>query len=160
MKKEWFRVIIVFYIILAIFITTCLLFYNEYNYTEFGNVVLVTADDETGNYNKNDLLIITKNNHVADQDKVFYYEEVNGEYKVRFGLVNGMGESYITVNDKNVDKDMIIGNDKKIRQLIGLGSALNFFESKWGYLCIIIFPVFIAFIYEIYAIISVLKKEK
>ena len=160
MKKEKFHIIIVFYIILAVFITTCLLSYNEYNYTEFGNIVLVTVDDETDNYSNKDLIIIPKNNKVMDNDKVFYYEEVNGKYKVRFGLVNGMGDSYVTINDKNVDKDMVIANNKKIKQLAGLGSILNFFESKWGYLCIIILPIFIAFIYEIYAIINVLKKEK
>ena len=38
-----------------------------------------------------------------------------------------------------------------------LGSILSLLESRWGYLCVIILPILIAFLYEIYSIVRELK---
>ena len=55
MKKKLWHVFIIVYVLLSVFITLCLLMYNEYNVTEFGNKVLVMVEnDSTKEFNKGD----------------------------------------------------------------------------------------------------------
>ena len=69
MKKNLWHVCIILYVLLSVFITLCLLMYNEYNVTEFGNKILVMVEnDTTGKFNKGDLIIVTKNDDYEKED--------------------------------------------------------------------------------------------
>ena len=57
------NILIILYILLIIFITICLLSYNDYKVTEFGNTTILPVIDENlePEYSVGDLLILKKN---------------------------------------------------------------------------------------------------
>ena len=62
MKKTITNVIFIIYVVIAVFVTICLLSYNQFKVTEFGNysLVIVTDNEMIPDYNKGDLLILDK----------------------------------------------------------------------------------------------------
>lgn len=158
MKKKLWHVFIIVYVLLSVFITLCLLMYNEYNVTEFGNKVLVMVEnDSTKEFNKGDLIIATKNKKYDKDDYVFYYVSREKNYFINYGKIESKSDDSVTIKNDVVDKKYVIGNTKNVTVIPLLGSILALLESQWGYLCIIILPILIAFLFEIYSIIKELK---
>lgn len=158
MKKKLWHVFIIVYVLLSVFITLCLLMYNEYNVTEFGNKVLVMVEnDSTKEFNKGDLIIATKNKKYDKDDYVFYYVSREKNYFINYGKIESKNDDSVTIKNDVVDKKYVIGDAKNVTVIPLLGSILALLESQWGYLCIIILPILIAFLFEIYSIIKELK---
>ena len=63
-------------------------------------------------------------------------------------------------NDLILSSENILGKKQNTTTYKTLGAVFNTLTSKWGYLFIIIFPMLIAFVYEIYAIFKEIKKKK
>ena len=161
MKKEIWHFFIIIYIVIAVFITGCLLLYNKYNFTEIGNkIIVIVKDDDLGPYKKDDLLIISKNTDIKVDDYIFYYYENRGTYEIRYNKIDSLTDEGVVTTYDYVSKEMIVSNDEKVKAISELGFVLGILESKWGYLCIVILPIFIAFIYEIVAIFKELKRDK
>ena len=97
----------------------------------------------------------------------------------KYNIVETDNKYVLTLKEKNPDfkeSDLLVvkkSNDynkgdyvfcffPKIFSLDNIKSFSNCisFSSKWGYLFIIIFPMLIAFVYEIYAIFKEIKKKK
>ena len=158
MKKKLWHVFIIVYVLLSVFITLCLLMYNEYNVTEFGNKVLVMVEnDSTKEFKKGDLIIATKNKKYDKDDYVFYYVSREKNYFINYGKIESKNDDSVTIKNDVVDKKYVIGDAKNVTVIPLLGSILALLESQWGYLCIIILPILIAFLFEIYSIIKELK---
>lgn len=161
MRKVVWDLIVIVYILIAVFITVCLLAYNDYNVTQFGDKLLVVV--KNGNYDdykKNDLLIIDKDEDYKEDDNVFYYIEKAGNYYINYGSIDKIEKETAIINGEIVDINTVISTDDEVSVISGVGAILSVLESKWGYLCIVIFPILIAFIYEIYEIVKELKKGK
>ena len=77
MKKILLNLIIIIYVVIAILVTICLLTFNQYRISEFGNksLIIINENDELYNYTKGDLLIVTKENlkDAKEGDLVFFY---------------------------------------------------------------------------------------
>lgn len=158
MKKKLWHVVIILYVLVAVFITLCLLMYNEYNVTEFGNKVLVMVEnDSTNEFNKGDLIIVTKNEDYDKDDSVFYYVSRDKNYFINYGMIEDENSDSVVIQNDVIDKDYVIGVSKNVTVIPLVGSILSLLESKWGYLCVIILPILIAFLYEVYSIIRELK---
>ncbi|MCI6265324.1 MAG: hypothetical protein MR598_00570 [Erysipelotrichaceae bacterium] len=161
MKKKLWHVCIILYVLLSVFITTCLLMYNEYNVTEFGNKILVMVEnDTTGEFQKGDLIIATKNKDYKKDDYVFYYISREKNYFINYGLIESEKNDAVVINSDVIDKKEVIGTTKNAIVIPTVGSILSLLESKWGYLCVIILPILIAFLYEVYSIARELKGKK
>ena len=94
---------------------------------------------------------------VKNGDDIYYYGN-NGEIKM--GKVNSISDGVYTLdNEYALDKDSVLGNKNKAKSYAVLGSIYSILTSKWGYLFIIIFPMLIAFVYEIYEIVKEIKKK-
>lgn len=159
-KKIW-HVCIILYVLLAVLVTLCLLTYNEYNVTEFGNKLLVMVEnDTTGKFNNGDLIIVNKTNKVKEKDNVFYYVLREKNYYINYGTVEVKKKDSVTIHNEVIDNDLIIGSDSKATVIPLLGGILSLLESKWGYLCIVILPILIAFLIEVYSIVKELKGVK
>ena len=157
-KKKLWHIFIILYVLLAVFITLCLLMYNEYNVTEFGNKVLVMVkSDSTGEFSKGDLIIVTKNKDYDKDDSVFYYVSRGKKYFINYGMIEENNKDSVVIQSDVIDKDEVIGGAKNVIVIPVLGSILSLLESRWGYLCVIILPILIAFLYEIYSIVRELK---
>lgn len=161
MKKKLWHVCIILYVLLSVFITACLLMYNEYNVTEFGNKILVMVEnDTTGEFQKGDLIIATKNKDYQKDDYVFYYISREKNYFINYGLIESEKNDAVVINSDVIDKKEVIGTTKNAIVIPTVGSILSLLESKWGYLCVIILPILIAFLYEVYSIARELKGKK
>lgn len=170
MKKVLGNILLVIYAIIAVFTTICLLSYNDFKVTEFGDnsFVLITNDEYTPDFNSGDLVIVngSKKDELNVGDKVFYYREENR--KVEICLEPILEKEEITSRENNftfeddyqISDEYIIGSANKVTVIPVAGTILSILESKWGFLFLIILPVLIAFIYEITVLITEVKENK
>ena len=160
MKKIVFDVGVIVYILLAIVVTVCLLSYNDYNVSEInGNTLIIVKNDNTGSYHKNDLLIVGNDNKYEKNDSVFYYIKKANNYYINYGKIEKIENNNIIIDGEVINKKFLISTDNNVTVLSQVGGILALLESRWGYLCIIILPIFIALLCEIYEIIKELKKS-
>lgn len=160
-------ILAVIYGIIAIGLTVCLLNYNDYNITEFGDksLLLLKDDELKPKYRKGDLAVITKNpnDDIKIGDKIFFYYKEDGEVTVNLGVVVDKEkitkkETSFTLNgDFELSSDYVIGKDDTTKIYHKWGSVLGFLESKFGFLFLIIFPILVLFIYEIFIVINEIK---
>lgn len=160
MKKKIGHFCIIIYVMISVFITLCLLMYNEYNVTEFGdNVVVIVKNDNSGEYNKGDLILIKKTKKYDKKDKIFYYVLKGKQYFINYGVIENENNDSVIVQNEVIDKKLVIGTGKDCFIIPNIGSVLAFLESKIGYLIVVILPIFIFFLWEIYSIIMELRKS-
>lgn len=166
MKTVLTNIIVILYIIVAITVTLCLLNYNEYKVTEFGDKTLIIINDETlePNYSKGNLVIADKSTLKDTKvgEKIFFYSD----NKIKLGEVRqineyeGMSNTYVLDGNYQVIEDEIIGNENSVKVYGVLGTILGVIESKWGFLFLIIFPAVLAFLHEIFQVIVELKSKE
>lgn len=164
MKKVVRNILIGLYVVITIIITYCLLSYNKYNISEFKNKYLLIIESKDYNYHKSDLLIVKKSNKYQKGDIVFYYDLFDSPVEVKVGKIKTVDKTaddlytYTLENDKIFNDDSFLGTTKNTTSYANLGSIYRILTSKMGYLIIIIFPMLLAFIYEIYGIVKEIKK--
>jgi len=160
-------VFLIIYLGVEVFVTVCLLNFNDQRITELGKKSLIIVDaDLSKDYKKGDLLVVTKNpgEDVDKGDSIFFYNP-SEDFVVNYAEVTNVLKSneyytYIVGNDYNVYYDYFIG--KSVKKYSGVGKVLSLLESKYGFLALIILPTMVAIIFELYAIIIEiieLKKE-
>ncbi len=152
-------IVVVLYLVLEIFLAICLLNYNDYRITVFGNKsLLLLTEDLDEKYKKNDLVIVTKGDgsEVKEGDSIFFYNP-GQNYTVNYAEVTSITPhanktyTYKIGTTHNVYTEYYIGKNTKVYK--GLGGTMRLLESKWGFLLLIVLPTMIAVIYEFYAII-------
>ena len=151
------------YFVFALAMTILLLNYNEYGITQFDNKSLIMINSKISNdeFKKGELI-------VTESKKVDEYKE--GEYVFTYKIgpdriptvvVGKIGNIYpeeeaITFeNGETYSVENIAGTPYKKYDKIG--GILSLIESKWGFLFIVLIPVFLIFIYEVYALIIEIK---
>ena len=167
MKKIWdfVRNFIIFaYILLIIFITICLLSYNNYKVTVFGrNTLLPIIDaDLEPDYVVGDLLIIQRNNlsTVKEGDVIFFYRTVAGVTTLNFAKVteayrvNDTEVTYTVEGDYTFSSSYFIGKADTATVIPKVGNVISLLESKWGFLFLGVFPSLLAFLYTIHSVIT------
>lgn len=159
MKKTLLNIVIILYVIVAIFTTICLLTYNEYKVSVFGDktFVIIDKDDEKLPYKKGDLVIVQKKGYenAKDGDNVFFYES-NTIKIAKIQKKNDFGDAGITFTiegNYQVVAEDVIGTSNNIKVINKAGTVLSLLESKWGFLFLIVFPSLIAFLHQIYELI-------
>lgn len=160
-------ILLVVYAAMAITLTLFLLKYNDYNITEInGNsFVIVRDDDLKPDFNKGDLVVVKKNDNkdIKIGDKIFFYEIENEKVTVNLGnvinkeVVNDKETTFVMDGEYPISSEYVIGKASTSKSYAKLGSVLNVLESRYGFLFIIIFPILIIFIYEIYAAVKEFK---
>lgn len=172
MKKVlvWVRDILIgIWIIVAIFTTVCLINYNEYKVTEFGNTTLliIDSDELKPTYNKNDLVILTKESDGSYNkgDLIFFYKnnqnasDFISEAEIDEVIASSGAESSYNIDGINIPYKNIIGKVNGSKKMPYVGLILSIFESRWGFMFLVILPTLFALVYEIYAIVIEVKKE-
>ena len=166
MKKILFNLVVIIYVVIAIFVTVCLLTFNEYRISEFGNksLIIISDEDEAIKYNKGDLLIVTKEKlkNAHKGDTVFFYFFLSVKI-AEIQEVKDFGEAginYVIDGNYQVVEDDIIGTSNSMKVIPKAGQALQILESKWGFLFLIVFPSLIAFLREIYDLVLEITDKK
>lgn len=159
MKRTLGNLVVIIYVIVAITVTLCLLNYNEYNVTVFGNnsLILITDDSLSPDYVEGDLVIAKKEklDEIKEGDKIFFYNENDiklGEVK-QINKYEGISSTFILDGNHQIVEDEVIGSEESVKVYHNLGKILSILESKWGFLFLIIFPSVLAFLHEIFQVV-------
>lgn len=159
------QIIIIVYVIC---ITACLLCKNKYGFTQIGDMTLITINKELQTYlpetKKGDLLLVKETNlDMKVGDKIYYYSTANNEYVIKTAHIKE-----IVTSDGNVSLyklDDLKGSTIATNRVLGkystvyenIGSILDILESKIGFLLLVILPILLIFMYQVYALIIVIK---
>ena len=156
-------ILMVVYFSFVIAMTVLLLNFNDYGVTEFGSTSLIIINDEISNdnYKKGDL-VITKKQKIdklqLGEDIFAYKVDAKGNVSIDLGKLGNIYPEENTIsfeNGSNFSMEYVAGVPTKIHSKIG--TPLAVIESKWGFLFIVLIPVFLIFIYEVYALIIEIK---
>ena len=155
--------IIIMYILLIIFVTICLISYNDYHVTELGDSTFLPVIDEDlePDYKVGDLLIINKEDpsKVQKDEKIFFYRKRFGETTVNFAtvtdaeLVTPTEVTFTVEGDYKFSSSNYIGKISDVIIIPKVGSVLSVLESRWGFLFLGVFPSLIAFLYTLHSVV-------
>lgn len=167
-KKVMFWTFIGLVLLLDIVLTIYLLNYNEYNVSVMGDKTFLVMTNKLDKYKKGDLLVVKKNPNSEYKvgDHVFFYEKNKDGSVVNYGKINELSKgqdginSFIMSNEYILGDKSIIGKGETAVVYAGVGTVLGFLTSKWVFLIIVIVPILILFIYELYLLIVELNKAK
>lgn len=168
--KILLSILVALYAIVAIFLTACLLGYNDYKVTVFGNKSLIIVNDDTlkDKFPKGSLLVVDKSNanNIKSNDEIIFYNTYNNQVSIAIGEVISTEKitdtetTYTVTGNYDISSEYLVGsvNDTKIYPVIG--AILAILESRIGFLIFIILPITLAFLYEIYVLIKEIKNAK
>lgn len=160
------EVVIICYVIL---ITSLVLCRNKYGYTQFGDITLtnVSLFDERNIYRskKGDLVVIKNSSDIKVGDLIYYYAVFNDDYIIKSNVVKDIkSDDYTALYTIDDSDNMTIASTRVIGKYVtfyhGVGSFLNVVESKIGFLFLVLLPIMIVFIYQIYEFVIVIKYEE
>lgn len=167
LKGLWglIEVIIIIYVIC---ITAFLLCKNKYGFTQIGDMTFITINEEASEYleesQKGDLLLVKENkDDITVGDKIYYYDTEDSTYVVKSNHVKEMKTSdsgmgvYVLDDEENstIATTRAIGKYSTIYHTIG--GILDILQSRLGFLLLVILPILLIFMYQIYALIVVIK---
>lgn len=159
------EVIIIIYVIC---ITACLLSTNKFGFTQFGDTTLLTINEHMEQFlpeSKEHDLIIVKGGveDIGVGDKIYYYATADNKYIVKTAhvkeIVSKDGSTALYKLDDSQSSTIIttrvIGKYSAIYH--NIGRILDILESKIGFLLLVILPILLIFMYQVYALIIVIK---
>ena len=156
-------------IIYVILMTSVLLSKNKYGFTQFGNTTLCTIDlvDERGidGVKAGDLLIVKNGNDIKENDVIYYYVVYNESYIVHSAPVLKVeSDKYSSLYTLDDDGEITVANSRVLGKnhtiYHRLGKVLDVLESKLGFLFLVLLPILVIFIYQIYELIMIFRYEK
>lgn len=134
---------------MALFVTICLVKYNKFNVTTFGDYsFLIIKDENFSDYKKGDLVVVYKNSskEINEGDNLFYYNIKEQQDYIQYGAVKTKTQlddntaTYVMSNDYKLTSDYIIGKGQTSKVYNNLGGILAFLESGLGYLIFVVIP--------------------
>lgn len=144
---------------------------NEFGFTQIGETTFISIDDENitelDTFKEGDLVTLkeAKFNDIKEGDTVYYYATLNNSYIIVYGTVkvkDGNAREAIYVFEENPDatvtNDRIIG--KLDKAMPGYGNIYDVLTSTVGFLLLVILPILVIFIYQVYNFIMLLKEDK
>lgn len=167
--KILLSILIIIYAVAAMFLTACLLKYNDYKITVFGDKSLIIVSDDVleEEYKKGSLLVVEKEETKIEKgDSIIFYNTYNNQVSIAISEVlskekiTDKESTYTIAGDYDISSEYLIGSTKSVKVIPALGTILSILESRVGFLIFIIFPITLAFLYQIYALISEIKESK
>ena len=119
-------------------------------------------------FKKDDLIFVKKcdTSKLEEGDIICFHTIIDNEYALNTHRIqsiaeNGEARSYTTVGDNNngvADQHIISDGDivgKYVGHISGAGKLMNFLSSSTGFLLVIVLPMLIFFIYQVYNLIMI-----
>ena len=168
MKKNIQNILFIAYIVIAVFTTICLLSYNQFKTSEFGDntLVLITDNQLEPEFNKGDLVIVNKKDAIVDGEKVFFYDTENREIEIKLGevtkseIVTKSETTYTIEGEHKISSQYVLGSAKTASVMPKVATVLSVLESKWGFLFLIVMPALIAFLHQITVVFADIKNAR
>ena len=129
--------------------------------------MIVQSDSMAPTFYAGDLIIIRKCDTAAlkEGEIITFHTIINNEYALNTHRIESIAEqngirSYVTKGDNNDIADVHVISDsdivgKYIGKLPGFGKIMEFLSSSLGFLLVILLPLLLFFIYQIYHLIMV-----
>ena len=165
-----FDIVVGVWLIVAIFVTICLLSYNDFRVTTFGKnaLLIIDSDEMEPDFLEGDLLIVKRNsdNKINVGDKVFYYNsKMNSNVFIYLDTVQNKepvtrDETTYTIDGEKVSGEYIIGKVDSTKVYHNVGKYMAVLTSRWGFMFLVIFPTLFAIIYEIMIIVETRREFK
>ena len=163
---EFVEILIIIYVI---FITSCILCRNKFGYTQFGDMTFITVNDNNAKFIQNsesgDLLIVkSQQTGLNAGDLIYYYVTVDEKYVVRTGVIESKTEDdYSALYVLNDEDKTSVASNRVIGKYVSFhkdkGKILDVLESRIGFLFMVLLPILIVFIYQIYQLVIVARYE-
>lgn len=174
MSKVWSvikGIIISVWLLFAIVATICLISFNDYSVSEIGNhsIFIIDNDRLEPTFKENDLVIAKKasqNKYKVGDNAFFYLENPADQVFINYGKITKIETadhaeaSYYFGDTDIVAHSKMIGIADNAKVYHGWGLVLSIFESRWGFMFLVIFPTIFAIVYEIYSIIEEARSGK
>lgn len=167
MKKKFLSLLFIIYVLIAIFTTICLLSYNRFKITEFGDksLLMISGDEMAPTYHDGDLVIADKKSKVITGEKAFFYMTSDRKVEIKLATVEAIKTvtndetTYTLEGGTEVSSQYLVGTEQGAEIIPNVGKILMVLESKWGFLFLIVMPSLILFIYQISVVISEIKND-
>lgn len=129
--------------------------------------MMVETDSMAPTFHAGDLIIIRKCEpaSLVEGDIITFHTIIQNEYALNTHRIDSIMEengvrSYVTKGDNNAmsDSHIIADGDivgKYVAKVSGLGKVMKFLSSSVGFLIVIVLPLLLFFIYQIYNLIMV-----
>lgn len=130
--------------------------------------LVVKSDSMAPTFSAGDLIFIKKcdTSALEEGDIICFHTIIDNEYALnthRIKSIESVGDarSYTTIGDNNngiTDQHVISDGDivgKYVGHLTGFGKVMDFLSSSTGFLIVIILPMMLFFIYQIYHLITI-----
>lgn len=163
-------IIISVWLLIAIVTTICLISYNDYSVSEIGDKSVFIVDSERlePDFLEDDIVIIKKvsENKYKEGDMAFFYlDNPTDEVFINYGKITKIetvdhAEDSYYFGSEVVPYNKMIGLGNGATVYHKWGKLLSIFESRWGFMFLVILPTLFALVYEIYAIIEEAKEAK
>ena len=156
-------------LITALFTFTTLATRDERNVSRFLGYtpLIVKSQSMAPTFNEGDLIFIKEVNtaKLAKGDIITFHTIINNEYALNTHRIESITESnglhsYVTKGDNNAIADTHVISDgdivgKYVGRLAGVGRFMTFLSSSTGFLIVIVLPMLLFFIYQVYHLIMV-----
>ena len=160
------EVIIIIYVI---GITSLILCKNEHGYTQFGEYTLhnVSVFDERNiaNVKNGDLLLIKNSTDIKVGDLIYYYAVNNDLYIIKTDKVKNIESddfaALYTLDQKEelvIASTRVLGKEAKVYH--NLGKISSIIESRLGFLFLVLLPIMVVFIYQVYEFVIIIRYER
>ena len=154
----------------VIVITSFVLCKNKFGYTQFGDYTFnnINLIDERNieDTKKGDLLVVKNTNDIQVGDRIYYYAAYNEMYIVRSDYVIRMeSDDYSSLYTIQRNGEDITISSNRVLGKYGTtyktwGGVLELLESRVGFLFLVLLPIMIVFIYQVYEFITILRYEE
>lgn len=156
-------------IVYVICITMVILLRNKFGYTQIEKLTFVTMQEDTYEYidkaKEGDLLVVKSSKKIEVGDVIYYYININNQYVVKSGIVKEVTQGETTalyiLNDESrttIASTKVLGKESNLYPT--WGTVLDILTSRFGFLFLVLLPIMIVFIYQIYEFVMVLKFEE
>ena len=163
-------IVISVWVLVAIVTTILLISYNDYSVSEIGKNSIFIVDSERlePDYLEGDLVIVkkTSENKYKVGDKAFFYlKNASDKVFINYGTIDKIEtadhaeDSYYFEGNTAIGYSDMMGLASGSKVLHKWGKILSAFESKWGFMFLVILPTIFAIVYEIYSIIEEAKAD-
>ena len=128
----------------------------------------VESNSMAPTFKKGDLIFIHKcdTSKLKEGDIITFHTIINNEYALNTHRIQKIEEtngvrSYTTIGDNNngiADQHVISDGDivgKYVGHITGAGKVMNFLSSSTGFLIVIVLPMLLFFIYQVYNLIMI-----
>ena len=156
-------------LLMALFTFTTLATRNENSVARLAGFtpLIVQSDSMAPTFYAGDMIVIKecKPSKLKEGDIITFHTIINNEYalnthRIAEIRVNGDVRSYVTKGDNNAVEDTHVISDGDIvglyiGKVAGLGKVMTFLSSSTGFLLVIVMPMLLFFIYQVYHLVMV-----